>query len=62
VAPWQISVEVESGIACLRGKVLSQPLCQLAEDLVRWHPDIRDVVNHLIAEERSSHNQHLTAS
>ena len=62
VASWQISVEVESGIACLRGKVLSQPLCQLAEDLVRWHPDIRDVVNHLIAEESSSHNQHLTAS
>ena len=62
VAPWQISVEVERGIACLRGKVLSQPLCQLAEDLVRWHPDIRDVVNHLITEKSSSHNQHLTAS
>jgi osmotically-inducible protein OsmY len=62
VAPWQISVEVERGTAYLRGKVPSQPLCQLAEDLVRWHPHIRDVVNCLIAEEPSSHNQHLTAS
>jgi len=62
LAPWQISVEVEKGIAYLRGKVPSQPLLQLAEDLVRWHPHIRDVVNCLIAEESSSHNQHLTAS
>lgn len=62
VAPWQISVEVERGTAYLRGKVPFQPLCQLAEDLVRWHPHIRDVVNCLIAEEPSSHNQHLTAS
>lgn len=60
VAPWQISVEVEGGIACLRGRVPSQPLRQLAEDLVRWHPHIRDVVNRLIAEESSSH--HPTAS
>jgi hypothetical protein len=29
---------------------------------VRWHPHIRDVVNCLIAEEPSLHNQHLTAS
>jgi len=62
VAPWQISVEVERGIAYLRGKVLSEPLRQLAEDLVRWHPHIRDVVNRLIAEESSSHNQHLAVS
>ncbi len=62
VAPWQISVEVEKGVAYLRGKVFRQPLCQLAEDLVRWHPHIRDVVNCLIAEESSSHNHHLTAS
>jgi osmotically-inducible protein OsmY len=62
VAPWQISVEVERGTAYLRGKVSSQPLCQLAEDMVRWHPHIHDVVNYLIAEEPSSHNQHLTAS
>jgi osmotically-inducible protein OsmY len=62
VAPWQISVEVERGTAYLRGRVPSRPLLQLAEDLVRWHPHIRDVVNCLIAEEPSSHNQHLTAS
>jgi osmotically-inducible protein OsmY len=62
VAPWQISVEVEGRTAYLRGKVPSQPLRQLAEDLVRWHPHIRDVVNCLIAEEPSSHNHHLTAS
>jgi osmotically-inducible protein OsmY len=62
VAPWQISVEVERGTAHLRGRVPSQPLCQLAEDLVRWHPHIRDVVNCLIAEEPSSHNQHLAVS
>jgi len=62
VAPWQISVEVERGTAHLRGRVPSQPLCQLAEDLVRWHPHIRDVVNRLIVEERSSRNHQLTAS
>lgn len=62
VAPWQISVEVERGIAYLQGKVLSEPLRQLAEDLVRWHPHIRDVVNRLIAEEPSSQGYHLTAS
>jgi osmotically-inducible protein OsmY len=62
VAPWQISVEVERGTAHLRGRVSSQPLRQLAEELVRWHPHIRDVVNCLIAEEPSSHNRQLTAS
>jgi osmotically-inducible protein OsmY len=62
VAPWQISVEVERRTAYLRGKVPSQPLRQLAEELVRWHPHIRDVVNCLIAEEPSSHNHHITAS
>jgi len=62
VAPWQISVEVERRTAYLRGKVPSQPLRQLAEDLVRWHPHIRDVVNCLIAEEPSSYNHRLTAS
>jgi osmotically-inducible protein OsmY len=62
VAPWQISVEVERGTAHLRGRVPSQPLCQFAEDLVRWHPHIRDVVNCLIAEEPSSRNHQLTAS
>jgi osmotically-inducible protein OsmY len=62
VAPWQISVEVERETAYLRGRVPSQSLLQLAEDLVRWHPRIRDVVNRLIAEESSSHNHQLTAS
>jgi len=62
VAPWQISVEVERETAYLRGRVPSQPLRQLAEDLVRWHPHIRDVVNYLVAEESSSHKHHLTAS
>jgi osmotically-inducible protein OsmY len=62
VAPWQISVEVKRRTAYLRGKVQSQLLCQLAEDLVRWHPHIRDVVNCLIAEEPSSRNHQLTAS
>jgi osmotically-inducible protein OsmY len=62
VAPWQISVEVERGTAYLRGKIPSQPLRQLAEDLVRWHPHIRDVVNCLIAEEPSSHSHRITAS
>jgi osmotically-inducible protein OsmY len=62
VAPWQISVEVERGTAHLRGRVPSQSLCQFAEDLVRWHPHIRDVVNCLIAEEPSSRNHQLTAS
>jgi osmotically-inducible protein OsmY len=62
VAPWQISVEVEKGTAYLRGRVPSQPLLQLAEELVRWHPHIRDVVNRLIAKESPSHNQHLAVS
>jgi len=62
VAPWQISVEVERETAYLRGRVPSLPLRQLAEDLVRWHPHIRDVVNCLITEEPSSHTRHLTAS
>lgn len=62
VAPWQISVEVERGTACLRGKVSSQPICQLAEDLVRWHPHVRAVVNRLIVEESSSQNHHLIPS
>jgi osmotically-inducible protein OsmY len=62
VAPWQISVEVEKGVAHLRGRVFSQPLLQAAEDIVRWHPHIRDVVNCLIAEEPSSHSERLTAS
>ena len=61
-APWQISVEVEGGIAYLRGSVTSEPLRELAEDLVRWHPHIRDVVNRLIAEESSSPNRQLSAS
>ena len=62
VAPWQISVEVEKGVAHLRGRVFSQPLLQAAEDIVRWHPHIRDVVHCLITEEPSSHTRHLTAS
>jgi osmotically-inducible protein OsmY len=61
LAPWQISVEVERGVAHLRGRVCSRPLCHLAEDLVRWHPDICDVVNLLIAEETSSSDRHVTA-
>jgi osmotically-inducible protein OsmY len=62
LAPWQISVEVERGVAHLRGRVSSQPLCQLAGDLVRWHPGICDVVNRLVAEEPSSSNRHVAAS
>lgn len=62
VAPWQISVEVERGIAHIRGRVPSQPLFQLAEELVRWHPQIRDVVNALMVQEPSSQNRSVTAS
>ncbi|KPK47109.1 MAG: hypothetical protein AMJ77_04155 [Dehalococcoidia bacterium SM23_28_2] len=62
VKPWQISVEVERGTAHLRGKVPSQSLRHLAEDQVRLHPHIQDVVNHLIAEEASPHNHHAIAS
>ena len=62
VAPWQISVEVERGVAHIRGRVPSQPLFQLAEELVRWHPQIRDVVNGLIVQEPSSQNRNVTAS
>lgn len=62
VAPWQISVEVERGIACLRGRVPGEPLRQLAEDLVRWHPRIRDVVNCVIVQKLPSHNSGLTTS
>ncbi|MGQ9572450.1 MAG: BON domain-containing protein [Dehalococcoidia bacterium] len=62
VAPWQISVEVDKGIAYLRGKVSSQPALQLAEEVVRWHPHIRDVVNHLIAQEASASDRQLSVS
>ena len=62
MAPWQISVEVEKATAYLRGRVSSQPLRQLAEDLVRWHPHVRDVVNRLIVEEASPHGHHPTTS
>ena len=62
VAPWQISVEVERGVAHIRGRVPSQPLFQLAEELVRWHPQIRDVVNGLMVQEPSSQNRSVTAS
>lgn len=62
IEPWQISVEVEEEVAYLRGKVPSQALSQVAEELVRWHPQIRDVVNRLIVEEApSARDYHLTA-
>ena len=52
--PWRISVEVEKGVAHLSGRVPSPEYAREAEDLVRWHPEISDVVNRLTVEERAS--------
>ncbi len=60
--PWRISVEVDKGAAYLRGSVPSFALFQAAEDLVRWHPHVRDVVNRLAVESaQSPRNYGLTA-
>jgi len=60
--PWRISVEVHKGAAYLRGSVPSFALFQAAEDLVRWHPHVRDVVNRLAVESTPSpRNYGLTA-
>ena len=53
VEPWRISVEVDKGIAYLSGRVPSRDYAREAEDLVRWHPEISDVVNRLTVEERA---------
>ena len=60
--PWRISVEIERGVAHLSGRVPSREYAREAEDLVRWHPEITDVVNRLTIEERASARaQGLTA-
>jgi len=51
VEPWRISVEVDKGVAYLSGRVSSREYAREAEDLVRWHPEITDVVNRLAVEE-----------
>ncbi len=62
VEPWCISVEVDKGVAYLSGRVPSREYAREAEDLVRWHPEISDVVNRLTLEERASARaQGLTA-
>lgn len=50
VEPWRISIEVDKGVACLSGRVPSREYAREAEDLVRWHPEIADVVNRLTVE------------
>jgi osmotically-inducible protein OsmY len=50
VEPWRISIEVEKGVAYLSGRVPSREYAREAEDLVRWHPEITDVVNRLTVE------------
>ena len=50
VEPWCISVEVDKGVAYLSGRVPSREYAREAEDLVRWHPEISDVVNRLTVE------------
>ena len=54
VEPWRISIEVDKGVAYLSGRVPSREYAREAEDLVRWHPEISNVVNRLIIEERAS--------
>jgi osmotically-inducible protein OsmY len=54
VEPWSMSVEVDKGVAYLSGRVPSREYAREAEDLVRWHPEISDVVNRLTIEERAS--------
>jgi osmotically-inducible protein OsmY len=62
VEPWRISIEVDKGVAYLSGRVPSREYAREAEDLVRWHPEISDVVNRLTIEERASARaQGLTA-
>jgi osmotically-inducible protein OsmY len=60
--PWRISVEVDKGVAHLSGCVPSRDHAREAEDLIRWHPQIRDVVNHLTVEASAPAQAHgLTA-
>ena len=60
--PWRISVEVDKGVACLSGRVPSRDYAREAEDLIRWHPQISDVVNRLTIEAPASARAHgLTA-
>jgi osmotically-inducible protein OsmY len=54
VEPWRISIEVDKGVAYLSGRVPSREYAREAEDLVRWHPDISEVVNRLAVEEHTS--------
>ena len=54
VEPWRISIEVDKGVAYLSGRVPSREYAREAEDLVRWHPEIADVVNRLTVEERAA--------
>jgi len=62
VEPWRLSVEVDKGVAYLTGRVPSREYAREAEDLVRWHPEITDVVNRLTVEEHASAQaQGLTA-
>lgn len=53
VEPWRISIEVDDGVAYLSGRVPSREYAREAEDLVRWHPEIKDVVNRLTVDERA---------
>lgn len=50
VEPWRISVAVDKGVAHLSGCMPSHDHAREAEDLVRWHPHISDVVNLLTVE------------
>ena len=52
--PWRISVEVEKGVAYLSGHVPSRDHAREAEDLIRWHPQVTDVVNRLSIEAPAS--------
>jgi len=54
VEPWRISIEVDKGVAYLSGRVPSREYAREAEDLVRWHPEITDVVNRLTLDERAA--------
>jgi osmotically-inducible protein OsmY len=51
VEPWRISIQVDKGVAHLSGCVPSREYAREAEDLVRWHPEISDVINRLTIEE-----------
>jgi len=62
VDPWRIGIEVDKGVAYLSGRVPSREYAREAEDLIRWHPEITDVVNRLTVEEHASTQaQELTA-